>query len=424
MIKRIKCKIANNKTLGDMPIGSVVKIPENGVSTNYIVIQKGKPSDLYDDSCDGVWLLREKVHSKGGWHGTSNSTSANDYENSAIETWLNNDFLNTIDSKIRAAIKTVKIPYKKGLGNASTGVCSGANGLSCKVFLLSGYEVGFTTSDNSYLTIDGAKLSYFSDNVSRVGKDSTDTAAHWWLRSPYTNYAALVFGANTSGSLYRYISYYASVSVRPAFILPPNLSVEDDDTIVVTSSTQSSKQHANIQRGDTFKYCGYEWIILEHRDDNSTLVLSKNTIGNMPFDKNNSNNWGKSTLREYLNNEFFEEMCMGMCPSFLGFMPFTTDLTADDGLKDYGQSIDTVSLLTCDLYRKHRDIIEPIDEWWWLATPYSALAAYSCYVCNIYTDGTLDHNSAYNGYGGVRPVCCLKTDIIVDLDRVNMTERK
>ena len=121
-------------TLSDLNIGDKIQIKENGVKQNYIIVHKGKPSDLYDDSCDGVWLIREKTHSGRAWHGTGNSTSANDYENSDIEAWLNGDFLNTIDEKIRTEIKTVKIPYRKGSGT-SMEVQSGTNGLSCKAFL-------------------------------------------------------------------------------------------------------------------------------------------------------------------------------------------------------------------------------------------------------------------------------------------------
>lgn len=211
--------------LGDKSVGDIVKIKEDGVAVNYLIVHKGKPSDLYDDSCDGVWLLREKTHSLRAWHGTSSSDGVNDYENSDIEAWLNGDFLNTIDEKIRTEIKTVKIPYRKGSGTSMT-VQSGANGLSCKAFLLSGYEVGFTQSDNQYLPVDGAKLSYFSDANSRIGKDSTDTAVSWWLRSPYTDNASFVFYVNTVGSLSSNYSYSSAVAVRPAFVLPSSLLVD------------------------------------------------------------------------------------------------------------------------------------------------------------------------------------------------------
>ena len=243
--------------LGDKSVGSVVKIAENGVATNYIVVHKGKPSSLYDNSCDGVWLLREKTHSKRGWHGTSSSTSVNDYENSDIEAWLNGDFLNTIDKKIREAIKTVKIPYRKGNG-ASMTVQSGASGLSCKVFLLSGYEVGFTQSDSSYLPIDGAKLSYFSDNNSRIGKDSTNTAVIWWLRSPSTNGATNVSRVNTDGSYGISYSYGSTVAARPAFVLPSSLLVGEDGTVstntLPTISSDKTGDLGTLTDGFTCNY--------------------------------------------------------------------------------------------------------------------------------------------------------------------------
>ena len=183
--------------------------------------------------------------------------------------------------------------------------------------------------------------------------------------------------------------------------------------IAIGSAENTHKKLKDIPRGETFLCFGHEWIVLEHDNTNHTLVITKDTIGNIPFDKNNSNNWAKSTLREYLNGEFLKEMCIGLPPENLGFTLFKTDLTADDGLKDYGETIDMVSLLTCDLYRKHRDILEPIDEWWWLATPYSTLAADSCSVRNVNTDGALNSCFAYYGYGGVRPLCYLSSDIAV-----------
>lgn len=216
--------------LGDKSVGDIVKIKEDGVAVNYLIVHKGKPSDMYDDSCDGVWLLREKTLEKRAWHGTSESTSKSDYENSEIEAWLNSTFLNTIDEKIRAAIKTVKIPYRKGSGTSMT-VQLGANGLSCKAFLLSGYEVGFMQSDSSYLPIDGAKLSYFSDNNSRIGKDSTDTVIIWWLRSPYTYNDTGVFTVRKDGSLSNSHSYGSTIAVRPAFVLPSSLLVGEDGTV-------------------------------------------------------------------------------------------------------------------------------------------------------------------------------------------------
>ena len=107
-------------------------------------------------------------------------------------------------------------------------------------------------------------------------------------------------------------------------------------------------------------------------------------------------------------------MCIGLSSENLGLSLFKTDLTADDGLNDYGQSIDVVSLMTCDLYRRHRDILNPIDYWWWLATPYSARVAYSHSVRFVSVYGTLFSDDVQRGSGGVRPLCCLKSDTLIE----------
>lgn len=206
-------------TIGELNIGDKLKIKENGVAANYIIVHKGKPSDMYDDSCDGVWLLREDIHSKQVWE----TDNQNDYENSDINAWLNGTFFNTIDEKIRNEIQTVKIPFNKGVGDASTGVQSGSNGLSCKVFLLSGYEVGFIQSDNSGFPIDGAKLDYFSDNTSRIA-NLNGSSTRWWLRSPYIGNANNTFLVIEGGWCSEYYPYIPN-GVRPALILPSSLSI-------------------------------------------------------------------------------------------------------------------------------------------------------------------------------------------------------
>ena len=48
-------------TLGSKAVGSVVKIKENGTRVNYLVVHQGKPSSIYDESCNGTWLLRQDI---------------------------------------------------------------------------------------------------------------------------------------------------------------------------------------------------------------------------------------------------------------------------------------------------------------------------------------------------------------------------
>src|SRR5699024_9768462 len=107
-------------------------------------------------------------------------------------------------------------------GTGSSGsVASGANGLSCKIFLLSGYELGWTKSDSSYFPQDGAKLDYFTAgtdsaaNKKRIAKYN-GSATNWWTRSPRTGESYGVCYVNSDGD-YIYWDYYRTNGVRPAF---------------------------------------------------------------------------------------------------------------------------------------------------------------------------------------------------------------
>ena len=171
------------------------------------------------------------IYENRKWH----SSNTNDYANSTIHSYLNSTFLNLFDSNIKDAIKQVKIPYRKNGGYGGTNQ-SGANGLSCKIFLLSGYEVGLTSSNNQYFPQDGAKLSYFesgtgtSANNKRIA-NLNGSAAYWWLRSPHTYVTYSVWLVNTDGYYYGSSASF-SYGIRPAFILPSDTLVSDDGTII------------------------------------------------------------------------------------------------------------------------------------------------------------------------------------------------
>ena len=219
-----------NVLLSTKAVGSTVKLKVNGTAKEFIVVHQGKPSSLYDDSCNGTWLLMKDIYENRVWQ----SGNINKYESSDIHTYLNNTFLNLFESNIRDAIKQVKIPYRKNGGSGGTDQ-SGANGLSAKIFLLSGYEVGWTTSDYSYFPVDGAKLSYFesgtgtSANNKRIA-NLNGSAAGWWLRSPYTSFTSSVWVVYSGGFYYYYVAS-VSYGIRPALILPSTLLVSDDGTV-------------------------------------------------------------------------------------------------------------------------------------------------------------------------------------------------
>ena len=215
--------------LSTKAVGSIVKIAVDGKDYDWLVVHQGLPGNVYDASCNGTWLLMKDASAAKSTFGDGNGNS---YKDSGIHTYLNDTFYSLIDSDIRNAIKQVKIPYQNGTGSGGS-LATGSNGLSTKVFLLSGYEVGWTTSDNSSFPKDGVRLAYFGNssggNSKRIAYNGS-SAANWWLRSPNTNHGSLVWGVKSDGS-FNYWQHYNSISVRPAFILPPTLVVSDDGTV-------------------------------------------------------------------------------------------------------------------------------------------------------------------------------------------------
>lgn len=214
-----------NVRLGAKAVGSTVKIKVNGTVKDFIIVHQGIPdAGIYDASCNGTWLMMKDIYENRQWH----RTNTNDYAGSTTHSYLNDNFYNLIDSEIRAAIKQVKIPYQKGTGWGS--LATGENGLSTKVFLLSGYEVGWA---HNALPKDGAKLDYFGSgsggNSKRVAYNGSN-ASTWWLRSPSSKGYVSVWGVYTDGSD-RSLWCYDRYGARPAFVLPSSLVVSDDGTV-------------------------------------------------------------------------------------------------------------------------------------------------------------------------------------------------
>lgn len=175
-----------------------------------------------------------------------------------------------------------------------------------------------------------------------------------------------------------------------------------------------TKTNIKIAPSSVISYGGLDCIVLDVEQD-KILVLAKESIGNMPFDEGNSNNFPKGTLCKYLNGEFIKTLkANGADTSAL--IPTTIDLTSDDGLKDYGETTQKIFLLTCDMYRKYRSIIPNLDDWWWLATAYSTESnGYAGGARSVGSGGSLGRYIAFNGHLGVRPAFYLKSSILESL---------
>ena len=224
--------VAAGTQISTLEVGTLVKINENGAPIEYTIVNQGLPSSMYDASCDGCWVLRKDIAENRTW-----DSSDNDYKNSDIHAYLNGSWTSRYSAGALSQIKQVKIPYVNGTGSGGS-VASGANGLSCKIFLLSSYELGWTTSDYSEFPRDGAKLSHFSSGTGSAANNKrianyNGSAAIWYLRSPDTDDTRDIWAVTSSGrcgALYCYDSF----GVRPALVLPSTALVDQDLNLIET----------------------------------------------------------------------------------------------------------------------------------------------------------------------------------------------
>lgn len=157
-----------------------------------------------------------------------------------------------------------------------------------------------------------------------------------------------------------------------------------------------------LNPGEHFIYNGIEFICLDIINGNY-LAMTAKPWAEIPFDTNKHNDWRKSSLRRVLNNDFLELL------DKKHLVVQTSDLIADNGDKAYGTSEDYVTILSCDQYRKYREIVPLFEEWMWTLTPWSCYPSYLYFVRIVYSTGIVDATSASYSYG-VAPACLFSSE--------------
>ena len=216
--------------LSSMNIGDTVKIMRNDVPENFTIVHKGLPSDMYDESCDGVWLLSDDNVAQMAHYGTSQTSSNNNYVVSSIRSYLEGAYYDSLDDLIKPYIKTVKIPYKQGRGKDAYPVLTGASGLESKVFLLSACELGNEPTAYNYVPKDGTTLIYFSGDYIRENNYQV-----FWTRTPSTNSNTHYYRASgwlPDMSIDANIQSYTKYGVRPALVLDPSVFVNANGLLI------------------------------------------------------------------------------------------------------------------------------------------------------------------------------------------------
>lgn len=169
-------------------------------------------------------------------------------------------------------------------------------------------------------------------------------------------------------------------------------------------------------QGEHFVYGKKNCIVLEHTDD-GTLCMVLDEDFESKFGE--TNNFAESELRKKLNVEYLDEWVKDGADR-ASFVLMQVDLTANDGLKDYGTCECLLAPRTCDQHRKYRYLIpNPKGNWEWTATAYSTKAnGYSLTAYQVTVAGALDisyFGVVYSAYG-VRPLFKLNSESLVECE--------
>lgn len=163
-------------------------------------------------------------------------------------------------------------------------------------------------------------------------------------------------------------------------------------------------------QGERFVYGKKNCMVLEHMDD-GTLCMVLDEDFKSAFGENN--NFIESKLRKKLNGEYLDEFVKNGADR-ASFVLMQVDLTANDGLKDYGTCECFLAPRTCGQHRKYRNLIpNPKNIWEWTATAYSTKAnGCSITAYQVAGSGGLGY-SGVNGANGVRPLFKLNPNTVI-----------
>lgn len=204
--------------LGQVAVGTLVKLNENGSPVEFYVAKHDYESGL--NGAGRTLLVRKECYDNRVW----NNVQVNTYASSALDSWLNSDYKNLLDSDFLTVIGTTKFQYTIGYGDKTLSTLERA------IFQLSRTELGFTLPADANFEGNILPIASILQKAFLNGETNSQ-----WTRTPNTSYltaAFFVYAGGNSGST----GVTAEAGSRPAFTVPSTLSVTDDGTLSLASA--------------------------------------------------------------------------------------------------------------------------------------------------------------------------------------------
>lgn len=204
--------------LGQVAVGTLVKLNENGSPVEFYVAKHDYESGL--NGAGRTLLVRKECYDNRVW----NSVQVNTYASSTLDSWLNSDYKNLLDSDFLTVIGTTKFQYTIGYGDKTLSTLERA------IFQLSRTELGFTLPADANFEGNTLPIASILQKAFLNGKTNSQ-----WTRTPNTSYLTAAFfvyaGGNSDST-----GVTAEAGSRPAFTVPSTLSVTDDGTLSLASA--------------------------------------------------------------------------------------------------------------------------------------------------------------------------------------------
>ena len=197
---------------------------------------------------------------------------------------------------------------------------------------------------------------------------------------------------------------------------------EGDYSVLIEKAEEKPEKKRRLlgytSQGDIVKIGGIEWIVCWNSGDR-VYCLTKEAVRDMEFGEH-SCDFEDSDIRKWLNSEFYNMLVTNGVPKYQ-IWPIAIKQTAEDGTRNSKElfgSANCVSLLTTADYRLFRDVITPIDGWWWTATPYTKAKKphpiYKNDICIINEYGSIEHDGFDAQPIAVRPYCAFSNELLID----------
>lgn len=199
---------ARGTPLGDIDVGTLVKLNENGTPVEFYVAKHD-----YESSLNGSG--RTLLVRKDTYHYIAFNNRSTAYAGGTLDSWLNGTYLGLLNNEIQDAVGATKFYYTIGNGDKTMSTLQRA------VFQLSATELGATDTNAN---AEGSTLSIASTLQIAYANGITRTQ---WTRSPNTHYTSYVFYL-TSGGKFNSDEYSETNGSRPCFTLPAEIKVGDD----------------------------------------------------------------------------------------------------------------------------------------------------------------------------------------------------